>query len=286
VYVPSDLRTKKYKLTIYSETHPQERYENIRQTRLFATLDEAQLKAQIKPILTQDDLFSTEDAPKKKVSFDIPVNENMKLATIEGLNLQGLKNGKWEKIEASKWSDAYKTNLSKGYYKTYNIKAANYDAVQGDIRIKFPVSFVETTKKKSDFFDKVAFDKKEEEERIKEEAKTDEQREKEQDAKTKEEVEKEEEEAAKPAPIYPFILTSKSSVSILDNTKGDSKHDTYLIVRAFDKNGLELKANGGSGSFRSDVAMYQDFKFWGEIETLKLYEVSKWVTTTIPFQTK
>lgn len=296
LYVPFDLRTKKYKLAIYSETsRPRERYENTRQIRQFATLDEAQIKAQFKPILTHDDMFSSDDAPKKKLSFDIPANENMRLATIEVLNFKGAKNGKWENIVKNESFDAYQTNQSKGYYKTYNVKAANYDAVQGDVRLKFPVSFVETTKKKSDFFDKAAFDKKEEEDRLKEEAKTDEQREKEaeerekiEDAKSDEQRQKEyeERENPKPEPIRPFILTSKNSISILDNSKSDTKHYTYLIVRAFDKNGLELKANSGSGNFWSDVPIHRHFSFWGEIESIKIYEVTKWVTMTLPFSVK
>jgi hypothetical protein len=295
-YVPFDLRTKKYKLAIYSESsRPQERYENRRFVRQFVTLDEAQIKAQFKPTLTPEDEFSSEKSPKKKLSFDIPTNENMKLATIKILSTRGLRNGKWETIAESELGYAYQTNLSKGYYKTYNLKVDNFEALQGEVRIKFPVSFVETTKKRSDFFDKVAFDKKQEDDEKAEEAKTVEQREKEErerekleDAKTDEQREKEykEKEQPKVEPIYPFILTSKNSISVLDNTKGDTQHKTYLIVRAFDKNGLELKVNGGGSSFQSDVAMHRGYEFYGEIDSIKLYEVSKWVTMTLPFNVK
>jgi hypothetical protein len=302
VYVPAELKTKKYAILAYPKPSysdqregkfepKQARYANTNVKRKFETLDENQLKTQVKCVIAPKSvaLFSDEKPNEKRIALELPRNENTLFAEGEFSNMTAVKNGKSVKVEAKKWKfKNYMFNETNNIYSdNVKITVNDFDEMRGTVTLKYPASFVETTKQKKAFFDQMAFDKKVADELKIEEAKTDEQREKEFRESTPEDDEKREQaEKAEAERVYPLILKTPSLISVLQNASTTTDKDTYQVIRAFDKEGLELKAESSINTESKNGKVYKDYFFWGEIESLKLYEINKWLTTSVPFQIK
>ncbi len=280
-YAPYDLKIKRYKVEVYPQFRAsdsrdndtfqlkQERYLSTKFNRKFDVLTDIQLKSAIKTRVKPE--LNGSDPPTRIVEIVFPSNENTHLAKAVLTNLKGSKNGQPLKLDAKikQWGDYIETN-------TATMIVPLFDELQGQVEVKYPASFQVTRMLKADLFDKIAFEKKEAE-RIKKA----EEREKREEKEGKQDEEEEKEEENKPEPVHAFILKSKNILSVLQKTTDGQAANQYAIIRAFDKDGLELLVeNNGSNGFN----FYQDYLIWGDMASIKVYEIKAWIEMTVPFK--
>jgi hypothetical protein len=294
IYLPTDLKTKTYPIAAFHKFNTsvindgdfnfrRERYANSKIKRKFDVIDENQLKQQVSIYMrsANSGFFTEGGINKKTLEIRLPKNENTLFSEGELMNLSTLVNGKWQKINNYKWQfKDYNNDKLAIYPNTVTPYLNDFEEIRGELSVKYPASFIVTSKSKPVLLNKQAIEKIETAKKAKEDL------EQEKDEKSDDDSSKSEEKT-----IYPYFLKNKNTVTILQNRNGDSDADKYPIVRAFDAFGVELKQEG---VIKEGVTMenihsrdvYKNYPFWGEIATLKLYEIDKWTTINIPFQLK